>query len=418
MQVNFNPMPRYGASGAPAKRPALASLRALPRSPLASYARRALAAARAAAQPLRTLGSRSRYLRIREFLSNNLLAWIASYLRNRFGPRHAFPDYRRTPADQGIYPLESDGGSVRVSIAGDWASGTDEAAAVAAAIASWNPHFTIHLGDVYYVGDEAEVRATFLGERTSFYQPTQWPRGSVATFALNGNHEMYARGMAYFDVLLPRLGFTSGAPQRASFFCLENQHWRIIALDTGYNSVRWPLLEELPFAPFAPANDLSRVQIEWLAQTLGPSHGNRALVILSHHPPYSRFERGYIKPARQLSRLLRGPVLWFWGHEHRLAVYNRYRRDGGIEVYGRSVGHGGMPVELHPQVMDDRFSLAFTDARPYPNGEHIEIGYNGYANLTFTGDSLEVVYRDLRGDAVFRESWKAAAGALTRISAP
>jgi hypothetical protein len=240
----------------------------------------------------------------------------------------------------------------------------------------------------------------------------------VGTFALNGNHEMYARGMAYFDVLLPRLGFTSGAPQRASFFCLENQHWRIIALDTGYNSVRWPLLEELPFAPFAPANDLSRVQIKWLAETLGSNHGNRALVVLSHHPPYSRFERGYIKPARRLRRLLPGPVLWFWGHEHRLAVYNRYSRDGGIEAYGRSVGHGGMPVELHPPVMDDRFSLAFTDARPYPNEEHIEIGYNGYANLSFTGDSLEVVYHDLRGDAVFRESWKAAAGVLTQISAP
>ena len=409
---------RYGASGAPAKRRELASLRGLPRSPLASYARRALDAAREAAEPIRTLRSRTRRLQVWEFLSNNLFAWIASYLRNRFGPRHAFPDYRRTLADKGIYPLESDGGSVRVSIAGDWASGTDEAAAVAAAIASWNPHFTIHLGDVYYVGDEAEVRATFLGERTSFYQPTQWPRGSVGTFALNGNHEMYARGTAYFDVLLPRLGFPSGAPQRASFFCLENQHWRIIALDTGYNSVRWPLLEELPFAPFAPANDLSRVQIKWLAETIGSSHGNRALVILSHHPPYSRFERSYIKPARQLSRLLRGPVLWFWGHEHRLAVYNRYSRDGGIEAYGRNVGHGGMPVELHPQVIDDRFSLAFTDARPYPNEEHIEIGYNGYANLTFTGDSLEVVYRDLRGDAVFRESWRATAGALTQISAP
>lgn len=410
-------MIEYGASGAPAKRRELASLRGLPRSPLASYARRALDAAREAAPPIVTLRSRTRRLRIREFLGNNLFAWIASYLRNRFGPRHAFPDYRRTPADEGIYPLEADGGSVRVSIAGDWASGTDEAAAVAAAIAAWDPHFTIHLGDVYYVGDEAEVRATFLGERTSFYQPTQWPRGSVGTFALNGNHEMYARGMAYFDVLLPRLGLTSGAPQRASFFCLENQHWRIIALDTGYNSVRWPLLEELPFAPFAPANDLSRVQIKWLAETLG-SNPNRALVILSHHPPYSRFERGYIKPARQLRPLLRGPVLWFWGHEHRLAVYHRYSRDGGIEAYGRNVGHGGMPVELHPQVMDDRFSLAFTDTRPYPNEEHIEVGYNGYANLTFTGDSLEVVYRDLRGDAVFRESWKAAAGALTQISAP
>jgi hypothetical protein len=406
----------YGASGAPAKRRALLSLRALPRSPLACYARRALDAAREAARPVGPLRSRTRYLQIRQFLGSNLLAWITSYLRNRFGPRHVLPDYRRT-ADSGVYPLNSDGGSVRVSMAGDWASGTDEAAAVAAAISAWHPHFTIHLGDVYYVGDEAEARSTFLGERTSSYQPTRWPRGSIATFALNGNHEMYARGMAYFDVLLPRLGFTAGVPQRASFFCLENQHWRILALDTGYNSVAWPLLEELPFAPFAPANDLSGAQMRWLAQTLGSDQG-QALVILSHHPPYSRFERGYVKPARQLKRLLRGPVLWFWGHEHRLAVYHRYSRDGGIEAYGRGVGHGGMPVELHPRVVDDRLSLAFTDARRYPNEQQIEVGYNGYANLTFTGNSLEVVYRDLHGDAVFSESWRAAAGALTPIAVP
>ena len=107
MQVNSNPMPRYGASGAPAKRRALASLRGLPRSPLASYARRALDAAREAAQPIATLRSLSRRLLIREFLGNNLFAWIASYLRNRFGPRHPFADYRRTLTDKGIYPLES-----------------------------------------------------------------------------------------------------------------------------------------------------------------------------------------------------------------------------------------------------------------------------------------------------------------------
>ena len=210
---------------------------------------------------------------------------------------------------------------------------------------------------------------------------------------------------------------TRPPPQRASFFCLQNQHWRILALDTGYNSVGWPLLEELPCAPFAPANDLSGAQMRWMAQTLG-SHQAQALVILSHHPPYSRFERSYVKPARQLKRLLRGPVLWFWGHEHRLALYHRYSRDGGIEAYGRSVGHGGMPVELHPRVVDDRCPLAFTDTRRYPNEEQIEIGYNGYANLTFTDDSLEVVYRDLHGDAVFRESWRAASGALTPIIAP
>ena len=83
-----------------------------------------------------------------------------------------------------------------------------------------------------------------------------------------------------------------------------------------------------------------------------------------------------------------------------------------------------MPVNSNPmpgrrsKPYSDALRGAFTDARPYPNEEHIEIGYNGYANLSFTDDSLEVVYRDLHGDAVFRESWTAAAGALTQISAP
>ena len=48
----------------------------------------------------------------------------------------------------------------------------------------------------------------------------------------------------YFDHLLPKLG-VRGSPggQRASYFCLENDHWRVVALDTAYNSVRAPLIE-------------------------------------------------------------------------------------------------------------------------------------------------------------------------------
>jgi hypothetical protein len=58
---------------------------------------------------------------------------------------------------------------------------------------------------------------------------------------------MYALGgSAYFDRMLPTLGLIEGGfsqGQKASFFCLENEFWRVIALDTGYNSVGLPLLE-------------------------------------------------------------------------------------------------------------------------------------------------------------------------------
>jgi len=112
------------------------------------------------------------------------------------------------------------------------------------------PHYTIHLGDVYYVGVKDEVEENCLGQPDAnhSFTPCLWPWGSVGSFALNGNHEMYALGEAYFEVFLPTLGLRP-APgvkpggQKASFFCLENKFWRVIGLDTGYNSIGVPILE-------------------------------------------------------------------------------------------------------------------------------------------------------------------------------
>lgn len=378
---------------APAKRRDLAPLRQLPRSVALNYLRQARAAPAGKA---------------------SLFAAAASYARHRLGPRPAFPGYARGSPDQGVYPLGADEGEVRVAIAGDWASGTDEAAAVAAAIAALHPHFTLHLGDVYYVGAEAEVRATLLGEHTDRFEPTLWPRGSVGSFALNGNHEMYARGRAYFELLLPRLGLAAGSPQRASFFCLENAHWRVIALDTAYNSIGWPLLEELPFWPFAPANDLTAAQLRWLDAVVRPGADRRGLVILTHHPPHLR-TGSCARFARQLARHIRRPVLWFFGHEHRLAVYDRHGCGNGLEVWGRNVGHAGMPVELTPAAAPPA-PLLYTDPRRYPNDERLEIGYNGFASLTFAGPSLAIDYLDLEGEYVYGERWRAADGALQPVS--
>src|SRR5260370_37392987 len=117
------------------------------------------------------------------------------------------------------------------------------------------PHYTVHLGDIYYVGEKDEVEGTCLGQQPAdkSFTPCRWPLGSVGSFALNGNHEMYALGNAYFDVFLPTLGMRTtvgGNPsgQKASFLCLENDFWRVIGLDTGYNSIGIPLVEYL-FTP-------------------------------------------------------------------------------------------------------------------------------------------------------------------------
>ena len=378
---------------APARRRDLAPLRHLPRSVALNYLRQARA------------GPRTR--------TPALLRAIVCYARERLGPRHPFAGYPSGTGDRGVYALGGDDDPVRVSIAGDWASGTDEAAAVGAAIAASGPHFTIHLGDIYYVGDEREVGSSLLGERTSAYAPTEWPRGAIGSFALNGNHEMYARGSAYFERLLPRLGLLGGPPQRASFFCLENLHWRVVALDTAYNSVKWPMLEELPFWPFAAANELTAAQLRWLDELMRPGTDRRGLVILTHHAPYTR-SGGCARFARQLARQIRQPVLWFFGHEHRLVVYDRHCCSPGLEVWGRNIGHGGMPVEPGPPA-DPPARVIFTDARRYPNEERLEVGYNGFASLTFTGPELGIDYYDLEGASVYRERWRAGDGELRPV---
>src|ERR1700722_7682005 len=75
--------------------------------------------------------------------------------------RHSFDPYPAT-GEQGHYDLKSllnADGSIRIALAGDWATGTDQAAKVAdGMVAGAKPELTIHLGDVYYVGEPAEVQ--------------------------------------------------------------------------------------------------------------------------------------------------------------------------------------------------------------------------------------------------------------------
>ncbi|HXN65702.1 MAG TPA: metallophosphoesterase, partial [Candidatus Acidoferrales bacterium] len=175
---------------------------------------------------VRTNYSTATYDPISSFLPSKFFVWIARVAKYWFHKRHKFRDYTGQDKGTGIYPIED---RVKISVAGDWGTGTDEARIVAAAMQKSDPDFTVHLGDVYYVGDSNEVRENFLGEKTSPYTPVKWPMGAKGGFALNGNHEMYADGNGYWRMVLPRMGLTErgsgwGVGQWASFFCLENKH--------------------------------------------------------------------------------------------------------------------------------------------------------------------------------------------------
>jgi hypothetical protein len=362
--------------------------------------------------------STAAYSPISAFLPSRLLKWIPNVARFWFHKKHPFRDYTTKGKGTGIYPIDD---RVKITIAGDWGTGTDEARIVASAMKRAEPDFTIHLGDVYYVGDDNEVRENFLGLKTSPYAPVKWPMGSKGGFALNGNHEMYAEGNGYWRMVLPRMGLMNmkrgsewGEGQWASFFCLENKHWRIIALDTAYNSTRFdwgklPLLQRSKWLRkttwFKPKCTLPDALLKWLELTVNADGDKRGLILLSHHGPHSGFGDWYQIPSRQLAKLIHRPVLWYWGHEHKLAIYDKFRVQDGIDNYGRCIGHGGMPVERGrpPDIKDCRW-LAW-DNRRYPNDENVDVGYNGYCNLSLNGPALHVAYYDLNQSLLLTEDW-------------
>lgn len=107
----------------------------------------------------------------------------------------------------------------------------------------------------------------------------------------------------------------------------------------------------------------------------------------------------------QLAQIIHRPVLWYWGHEHKLTIYDRHHVEKGIEAYGRCVGHGGMPVE-HGKPPDLECPWLAWDNRRYDNGEDIDVGFNGHVNVTLDGPKFCAEYVDLKGTQLFTEEWR------------
>ncbi len=384
------------------------------RFPLHSYYRSRLAAAG-------VFPKDGVFQRLRAFLSSNPLPWIAHVAKYFFNPRYAFQDYTNPAIDNGTYRFP-DESPTRISIAGDWGTGTLESETVAESMraSGSEPDYTIHLGDVYYVGDQAEIYENCLGKPTSSYKPVMWPLGTSGSFALNGNHEMYANGTSYFRDFLPRLGArqpgsTKLSGQGASFFCLYNRYWKIIGLDTGYNSLGPTLFSWIPAVNkikwlretswFKPSCALEDKLLTWVKKHVKPSEDKRGIILLSHHQYYSAFDDWYVRPAKQLMGIIDRPVLWFWGHEHRLAIYDLYGVRDGIKAYGRCIGHGGMPVTVGEKPFIDDCPLRAFDDRVNENATAPQVGYNGFVNLMFSGNRLDVRYLDLNNKTLTTETW-------------
>jgi hypothetical protein len=211
-----------------------------------------------------------------------------------------------------------------IAMVGDWGTGLRTSREIARHIAALKPSITIHLGDVYYSGTKHEVERRFL---------PHWPIGSIGTFAINSNHEMYAGGEGYFQVTLQKDSFSRH--QEASYFCLSMPGWQIIGLDSAYEASDF----------LYQKGRLSDAQLAWLAAQLaeGARRGQRSIVLTHHNPidVHGKRDQGL------LDQMLRAAEphpfeFWYWAHEHVAARYAPFGPPGR-QFLGRCVGHGGVP---------------------------------------------------------------------------
>lgn len=354
--------------------------------------------------------------RISDFVSKRIWTWLYYYTDSRFGKNHPYPDYHGAP-DNGVYRITPSTGreDIVIGLCADWATNTRESVKVARSMAAQQPDYTIHLGDIYFVGEPKEVKRNFIDPGAP------WVRGTSGSFAVLGNHEMYARGISFFEDLLPTLGLRENdvyKRQHAGFVCLETDHWRILVLDTGYHSIgKIPLLEMIPW--FGPDSRLDPKLMEWLKNEvkLGDPEDKRGLLILSHHQYVTAFrESEYSRPAEQLASLIgtSRPVLWIWGHEHKFSMYAKAQEGKGVTAYGRCIGHGGMPVEVNsfkrnPAKRGADKLVAYDDrVHRTQIRRKIPLGFNGYAVLRLNGPRLSVEYRDFYR-LLITESWEVSA---------
>lgn len=297
-----------------------------------------------------------------------------------------------------------------VAVLADWGGDNDAAKSIAAVVRKQKPDLAIHLGDIYYGGTELECRL-FLDNwpmRQDFSDPNS-PLLAKGSFALNGNHEMYSGGEYYFKTILP--AFAQSQP----FFCIENQYWRLIGLDTAYNAGVETGYNNARLKPTSPADPMA-AQWNWLIDTLrGPKKAN---ILLTHHQPVSAHQAEFSasEPLRKdFQELLAtdgvGPDAiygWFFGHEHRCAVY----RDSALEFNARLIGNGCIPHEVQQEKEADPgcTPVDFFNKKETSPGSGVAV--SSFAKLTFMGPQLLIEYIDETFMTFGVELWDATKGRL------
>lgn len=294
-------------------------------------------------------------------------------------PSHTLPqtDFR--------YKLVNDSGTATLALFSDWGTGYYYSQYIAKHIGTnLNVKQAIHLGDVYYTGRQCEFNKYFTPILEKYLLK------KMPFYALNANHEMDSHGIPYFAFLKYKhkkgqTGAICEQPQEGSYFCLWNEHYQVIGIDTAYcenGRHRQGWLQNWLRDQLCRGRDESKVNI-----------------LLSQNEPYSEKKSKLLR--KDLARVAvdeRLVDLWFWGDEHYCALYGP---SDDAPFFGSCIGHGGYPYsrkscsdmesQVAPLIWGETAPRFPEDLRVRPGR-----GNNGFCYLKLVKSQVELTFYDWR----------------------
>ncbi|MGB8493962.1 MAG: metallophosphoesterase [Candidatus Acidiferrum sp.] len=299
--------------------------------------------------------------------------WLENLLH-----KHPFPS--GTPSrveitDQATIALAGDFGT------GNFGASDSPSTKISKFIPSLSPDQTIHLGDVYYAGTSEEESSKLMNF---------WPRGKLASFTLNSNHEMYSGGGPYFNEAVGGPVFNK-FQSPFSFFALENSKWIIVGLDSAYSSGVLDL-----YMDGSLGNNAQLPFLRDLAQR-GKDEGKK-LILLTHHNglPEDGVQSG--APLRLFTEVMsafRGlppPAYWYWGHKHMGVAYKPLQNG----LLCRCVGHSALPWGFASDLQKSPMVQWFEKCNAKDPDSPLRV-YNGFVLLQLDGANLAEAFYDETG---------------------
>mgnify|MGYP001193205717 CR=1 FL=1 len=302
-------------------------------------------------------------------------------------PKPALP----IPSTDAVYPLLERDGATTVALFADWGTGYYHSRYIAAHIERMRVAQGIHLGDVYYIGSKSQ----FDTQVKPVLEPLL---RQMPVYLMNANHEMDSHGIPYLSYLRHKRsqggqqGFAP-QPQETSYFCLVNDGYQVIGIDTAYHG----------------AGRYTNAGLRaWLEARLEEGRtAQRTTILLSQNEPYAPGRGGGVA-ARQRMPLLDSDLrafveaglihAWFWGDEHYTALYEP---NDALPFVGSCIGYAGYPYGKERDDSSDsdvaRLHWAETASRfdGIP-GLRQDRGNNGFCHLTLNARHITLRYIDWR----------------------